>query len=134
MRLIHHLTFLRYSIPLDFVLNSGPPPGEGATLPVAADLHRIVNILKAEAYDTEHGRVDYACLRTSPTYAEYGRCARRLQSFDPASLGSRAERFAFWINLYNALSVDAVIRFGVKRSVNEAPGFFWRAALLHLRY
>ncbi|MBI5291365.1 MAG: DUF547 domain-containing protein [Chloroflexi bacterium] len=96
--------------------------------PVAADLRRIINALKAEAYDTVHGRVDYARLRASPTYAEYCRCARRLQSFDPVTLGSREERLAFWINLYNALIVDAVIQFEVKRSVNEAPGFFWRAA------
>ncbi len=95
---------------------------------VAADLHRIVNALKAEAYDTERCRIDYAHLCLSPTYAEYCRCARRLQSFDPEVLGSRKERLAFWINLYNALIVDAVIQFEVKRSVNEAPGFFWRAA------
>lgn len=129
MRLIHRLLLLRYSIPASFVLNSGPEPnGLMISEPVAADLRRIINALKAEAYDTVHGRVDYARLRASPTYAEYCRCARRLQSFDPVTLGSREERLAFWINLYNALIVDAVIQFEVKRSVNEAPGFFWRAA------
>ena len=129
MRLLHRLILLRYGIPPDFVLNSGSEPnGTMASEPVAADLHRIVNALKAEAYDAERGRVDYARLCASPTYAEYCQCARRLQSFDPSALGSRQERLAFWINLYNALIVDAVIQFKVKRSVNEAPGFFWRAA------
>jgi hypothetical protein len=93
----------------------------------------MVNALKAEAYGPTNGsapsdQVDYARLRASPAYAAYCECARRLQSFDPAVLASRAERLAFWINLYNALIVDAVIQIGVKRSVNEAPGFFWRAA------
>ena len=129
MRLLHRLILLRYGIPPDFVLNSGSEPnGTMASEPVAADLHRIVNALKAEAYDTARGRVDYARLCTSSTYAEYCQCARRLQSFDPSALGSRQERLAFWINLYNALIVDAVIQFEVKRSVNEVPGFFWRAA------
>jgi hypothetical protein len=129
MRFIHRLILLWYGIPPDFVLNAGPEPdGVIASVPIAAELRRIVNVLKAEAYDTARGRVDYARLRTGPTYPEYGRCARRLQSFDPAALGSRAERLAFWINLYNALIVDAVIQFGVTRSVNKAPGFFWRAA------
>ena len=129
MRLIHRLLLLRYGIPQGFVLNSGPEPyGTTASAPVAADLRRIINALKAEAYATERGRVDYARLCASPTYAEYCQCARRLHSFDPAMLSSRAERLAFWINLYNALIVDAVIQFEVKRSVNEAPGFFWRAA------
>ena len=129
MRLIHRLILLRYRIPPDFVLNSGPEPDSTMPLePVAADMRRIVNALKAEAYDTERGRVDYARLCAGPTYAEYCQCARRLQSFDPAALGRREERLAFWINLYNALIVDAVIQFGVKRSVNEVPGFFWQAA------
>jgi hypothetical protein len=46
----------------------------------------------------------------------------------PASLQSREERLAFWINLYNALIIDAVISFGVQGSVQRARGFFWRAA------
>jgi hypothetical protein len=129
MRFIHRLILLRHGIPPDFVLNAQSEPGGAmASEPVATDMRRIVNALKAEAYDTARGRVDYARLCASPTYAEYCRCARRLQSFDPETLGSRAERLAFWINLYNALIVDAVIQFGVKCSVNEAPGFFWRAA------
>ena len=131
MRLIHRLLLLCYGIPSGFVLNSGPEPdGAMASIPVATDTlcGRIVNALKAEAYDTQRGRVDYARLCASPTYAEYCLCARRLQSFDPATLASREERLAFWINLYNALIVDAVIQFEVNRSVNDAPGFFWRAA------
>ncbi|MEK7786063.1 MAG: DUF547 domain-containing protein [Chloroflexota bacterium] len=131
MRLIHRLLLMRYGIRPNFVLNSGPEPdGVMASVPVAADTlrGRIINVLKAEAFDTERGRVDYTRLCASPTYAEYCLCARRLQSFHPAMLASREERLAFWINLYNALTVDAVIQFEVKHSVNEAPGFFWRAA------
>ncbi len=129
MRLIHRLILLRYGISPDFVLNRDPePPDAAASEPVAADLRRIVNALKAEAFDVERGRVDYTRLRSSSAYAEYQQCAARLRSFDPATLACREERLAFWINLYNALIVDAVIRFGVRRSVNESPGFFWRAA------
>ena len=129
MRLAHRLTLLRYDIRPDFVLNSGPKPdGAMVSEPMAADMRRIVNALKAEAYDTERGRADYPGLCASPAYAEYCMCARRLQSFDPAMLDGREERLAFWINLYNALIVDAVIQFEVKRSVNEVQGFFWRAA------
>jgi len=129
MRLIHRLILLRYGIPSNFVLNSEPlPPMAMAAKPVAADLKRIINEMKAEAYDLERGRVDYTRLCTSSIYTEYCLCARRLQSFDLATLATREERLAFWINLYNALIVDAVIRFEVKRSVNETPGFFWRAA------
>ena len=129
VRLIHRLILLRYGISPDFVLNRDPEPVDAvASEPVAADLRRIINALKAEAFDVERGRVDYTRLRSSSAYAEYQQCAARLRSFDPATLACREERLAFWINLYNALIVDAVIRFGIRRSVNEAPGFFWRAA------
>lgn len=95
---------------------------------VAVDLWRLVTALKTEAYNPESGQVDYAQLGASAAYAEYRQCARHLQSIDLEALGSREERLAFWINLYNALVVDAVIRLPVKTSVNDVPGFFWRAA------
>ncbi len=50
--------------------------------------------------------------------------------FDPARLHTREERLAFWINLYNALVIDGVIAFGIKRSVREDLGFFRRTAYL----
>ncbi len=129
MRLAHRLLLLRYGIRPDLALNRGPEPS-GEMPSVAADLLRIVRQMEVEAYDVKAGRVDYARLSGSPTYAEYRQCARRLQSFDPGALESHEERLAFWINLYNALVVDAVIQFGVRRTVNEVPGFFWRAAYL----
>jgi hypothetical protein len=129
VRLIHQLIYWWYGFPTDSVLNSGPEPsGSLASVQVASDLRRIVNALKAEAYDAQRNQLDYARLCASPTYAEYCLCARRLQSFDPGTLASPEERLAFWINLYNALIVDAVIQFEVKRSVDDVPGFFWRAA------
>jgi hypothetical protein len=129
MRLIHRLILLRYRIPANFVLNRDPEPsGMAGSVPVASDLRRIVNAMKAESFDVERGRVDYTRLRSSPAYTDYQRCAARLRSFDPATLIRHEQRLAFWVNVYNALIVDAVIRFEVGRSVNEVPGFFWRAA------
>jgi hypothetical protein len=54
-------------------------------------------------------------------------CAARLQTFDPASLETDAERLAFWLNVYNVLIVDAVIVFGIQRTVWQDKGFFRRA-------
>jgi hypothetical protein len=117
----------RYGIAPDAVLNGEPQPGE-PSVDVAAELKQVVNAMQAEAVDPENGRVDYSALRQSDAYAEYRRRAARLRAFELHRLTTRAERLAFWINLYNALIVDAVIRFEVKHSVQEVPGFFWRAA------
>jgi len=129
MRLIQRLILRRYGIAPEFVLNRGPEPhGAAPSLGLAAELRRIMGALTKAGFDTPTGRVAYSRLQVSPIYAEYRQCAARLQSFDAASLVDDQERLAFWINLYNALIVDAVIRFGVTRSVHELPGFFWRAA------
>lgn len=89
---------------------------------------RLLEILAA-AYREDDGCVDYASLRASASYADYRTCAAQLIGFDPASL-SRNERLAFWINLYNALVLDAVIALQVRKSVTEQmAGFkFFRQA------
>lgn len=129
MRTIHRLLHTVYGIPDGFVLNSGDvasaPPDSPA---IAADLRRLIHAMKAEAFDLDRRSVDYGRLSASPTYEDYRRCARQLRVFDLGVLSGREEQLAFWLNLYNALIVDAVIQFDVSRSVNEVRGFFWRAA------
>lgn len=125
--LAQRLIAWRYGIRPETVLNRGTPPAD-ASLPVAAELKMAVNAMKAQACDLSQGRVDYAALRHSLAYAEHRRCSLRLQTFHPGQLQTCEERLAFWINPYNALIVDAVIVFGVKASINEVSGFFWKAA------
>ena len=84
--------------------------------------------MQAAAYDPASGRLDYAGLAGTALLEKYRLCAGRLRAFDPASLTTREDRLVFWINLYNALIIDAVIAFGVKESVQAVRGFFWRAA------
>jgi len=117
----------RYSINEETVLNSGTPPG-ASQVSIAADLKQAINEIKIQAFASSSGKVDYSALSSSSAYEHYRQTTRRLQTFDPALLKSREERLAFWINLYNALVIDAVIAFGVGQTVNEVPGFFWRAA------
>lgn len=103
--------------------------GEAADRPnMAAVLRESVNSLTSSALDRRRGAVDYSRLRDSQAYADHQECAGRLAAFDPGELSSRAERTAFWINLYNALLIDAVIAYGIEKSVREVSGFFWRAA------
>jgi hypothetical protein len=79
----------------------------------------------------DQGQVDYAALKVSPAYAAFQSHTARLRAFDPATLATRPEKLAFWINLYNTLIMDAVIQLNVKRSVAErlaGVGFFRKAA------
>jgi len=88
----------------------------------------VLQVMQAEAFDPVAGTVDYRRLAGSESYARYRRCTAGLKGFDPGSLGSREEQVAFWINLYNALIIDAVIALGLKSAVREDVGFFRRAA------
>jgi hypothetical protein len=100
---------------------------------LAAELKMAMSRLKAQAISEDGFRVNYAALRESDAYVEYRRhFLPRLAGLEPSATGSREERIAFWINLYNALIIDAVISFGVQRSVTEGRlgllTFFRRAA------
>ncbi len=117
----------------DDVLNVAPAgsiPEYG--IDPAADLKRALDRIKSAAMDESGAHVDYASLRVSAAYQEFRRvCSPRLRTFDPARLTNDGQ-MAFWINLYNALVMDAVIAFDVQRSVGEGRigrlAFFRRAA------
>lgn len=108
------------------------PHAEDAAL-LTAELKMAMSRLKAQAISDDGSHVNYAALRESDEFAAYRRhFLPRLAALDPSAITSRDERIAFWINLYNALIIDAVISFGVQRSVSEGRlgllTFFRRAA------
>lgn len=123
----HSLINWRYSINEETVLNSGTPMGESRAS-IAMELKQAINEIKIQAFASSNGKVDYSALSSSSAYEDYRQATRHLQGFNPTTLKSREEKLAFWINLYNALVIDAVIAFDIKQSVNELPGFFWKAA------
>jgi len=71
-------------------------------------------------------RVDYAGLTRSSAWQ---RLLRNVSATQPATLGSRSERLAYWINLYNVLAIDVVVRHYPVESIRDAGGLFtpvWR--------
>jgi len=106
------------------VLNDEGPGGTaGSPTEVAEALRKLQNQLKAEGLDDE-GRVDYASLRTSDTFAEMKRVSGLLRAIDPAQMADDDTRIAFWINLYNVLSIHGVLALEIRESVMETPSFF----------
>jgi len=98
----------------------------------AADLKLALDRIKSAAMDESGAYVDYTALRASAAYQEFRSvCSTRLRTFDPVGMTYEGQ-MAFWINLYNALVMDAVIAFDVHHSVSEGRlgqlTFFRRAA------
>ncbi|MGH7278548.1 MAG: DUF547 domain-containing protein [Candidatus Rokuibacteriota bacterium] len=74
------------------------------------------------------GRVDYARLRASADFGAVDTAARRLHAVDLTALAAREARLAFWINVYNALVLHAIVALSIRRSVTQVWNFFGRVA------
>ena len=79
-----------------------------------------------EQYVSPSGWVDYDGLsRDRGKLTEY---LQQAASAQPASFSTDHDRLAFWINSYNAYTLDSVLDhvYGRLKGVREAPGFFDR--------
>lgn len=119
-----------------FVLNvhgRSDHQGEIPGAELAGDLKQAINGFKSMAIDASGYHVDYVSLADSDVYQMYrDDHSSRLRNFDPRELTNDDQKLAFWINLYNALILDAVISYRVRVSVTEGflgvLSFFKRAA------
>ncbi|MEJ2598639.1 MAG: DUF547 domain-containing protein [Anaerolineales bacterium] len=129
-----HLLGLLVSSEPSNVLNPMPLSPSTELFPdLSVELKQAMDRLKGIAMDEPGRRVNYAELRASSEYKEYRqKCSALLREYQPEKLPTNSAKRAFWINLYNALLIDAVIAFDVQRSVIEGwlgiIAFFRRAA------
>lgn len=82
----------------------------------------------ADAVNPDTGLVDYRSLRESDVYTQFRGITRQLSTCKPSDLGHGPALMTFWINLYNALIIDAVISFDIQGSMMSRPGIFRQAA------
>ena len=126
-----------FRIPVGEVLNPDPastPSGKAVEL--ANLLMQTANQMKAEAIDDENGQVDYKRLRQTSAYKQYvGELIPQLHHLDLNDLRDNQAATSFWINLYNTLTLHAVIEFGITESIASGGfgghvRFFRRAAYM----
>ncbi len=130
--------FLNWIMRVDPEAVLNPPESSGGEIPGSSSLNMEIkeslNQIKAKAISSDGRQVDYTSIATSHSYQEYRKLVGHLGGFDYLSLSSRDEQLAFWINLYNALVIDAVIQSKVQGSVTEGwlgiLRFFQNAAYL----
>lgn len=94
------------------------------TQAVAARLRQGINALKGSFFDLETGHVNYAAMKGSDAYGQYVAAAADLAHLDLSHLHTQHEKLAFWINLYNALTVHGIIALDIRESVREQRDFF----------
>ena len=88
---------------------------------------RLLEAYLVEGGDGEPNRFDYGALKAdSEDRAALAAYIASLEAVDPAAL-SRDDAFAFWVNLYNALTVKVVVRHYPVASIRDigiSPGLF----------
>lgn len=67
------------------------------------------------AAHVRHGIVDYEAFGTAPEFPRY---LQKLAAFDPAPL-RRDEQLAFWINAYNAYTIQLILRHDEHKSIRN---------------
>ena len=97
-------------------------PGALASNPAAA-LRTALEAAWAGYYQVANHTFDYHGFGQSAEYDELRTAAEALTDFDCGSL-TIAQRIPFWLNVYNALVLDAVISRGITDSVHAAGDFY----------
>ena len=110
----------------DTVLNLGEASLSSAN--PAQALYQVAKRLKTEAIDPETGRIDYVDLAQTEAYRDFRKLARSLVNCNLEDMGDKNSQKSFWINLYNALILDAVVQYQIKGSISRNFGLFRRAA------
>jgi len=103
---------LRVAVVIAAALWAAPAAGFDAAL-----YARLLGEHTREVADIAGTRVDYAALRGAAA-ADWRRLVASLAE-GPAADAPRAERLAFWINAYNVLAIDMVVRHAPPQSIRD---------------
>lgn len=112
---------LVFRIPPDEVLNPVPVQSTGTDTPaLARNLKQTANQIKSEVIDQVSGLVNYEKLQQSAIYQQYvNELIPQLQQLDLAVMTDVPSAISFWINLYNTLTLHAVIEYGITKSIAD---------------
>ncbi|KER09689.1 MAG: hypothetical protein HY22_10120 [[Candidatus Thermochlorobacteriaceae] bacterium GBChlB] len=71
----------------------------------------------------KHGRVDYDAIGADDTFKTY---LKSLQDANPNALQTRAEKLAFWINAYNAITIFFINQHSNIKSIKDIKPNVWK--------
>jgi hypothetical protein len=75
-----------------------------------------------EVRDLARTRVAYRELGSAP---EWRRVVESLEATDPSRLGTRKAKLAFWIDAYNVLAIDLIVRNHPLESIRDLGSLIW---------
>lgn len=99
----------------------------GATVSAAAaagHLEQRLDALIQGYYDGRRNVLDYSAAAVSDEYRALREAANALAGVEPASIGPASHQMAFWLNVYNTLTLHIVLARGIEGSIRDAEDFF----------
>lgn len=102
-------SILNQPMPQKPVANPGQAPAKVSAVELSKKLQKCMLRLKGEYMGNEGQGVDYEKLRLSQQFKEYEELTSQLQNVNLTDL-SENEKKAFFINLYNALTIHGLAR------------------------
>lgn len=105
-------SILNQPMPQKPVANPGQTPAKVSAVELSKKLQKCMLRLKGEYMGNEGQGVDYEKLRLSQQFKEYEELTSQLQNVNLTDL-SENEKKAFFINLYNALTIHGLARMEV---------------------
>jgi hypothetical protein len=99
----------------------GPP-----LAPLAVELRTRLQAIIAAHADPATGYLDYRAIRAAADFGAFVEVTRGLAGGRSDELKTPEEQIAFWLNLYNALTLHAIIALDIKNGVGEVDEFFRR--------
>jgi hypothetical protein len=91
---------------------------------ILREFYRIITAIVQKYCGLDGNMIQYTTLKKSREFQQYQNIAALLQTFTIPYLQNRNDKLAFWINLYNFLVIDGIMRFGVATSVRDTKDFF----------
>ena len=79
-----------------------------STVELSRVIRRLMLRIQGEHLSADGKRVDYTAIKTSESFSEFLQTVQKLRDCDLATLHDD-ERKAFFINIYNALSIHGII-------------------------
>ncbi|MCB0394871.1 MAG: DUF547 domain-containing protein, partial [Bdellovibrionales bacterium] len=95
--------------------------------PMIAERIRL-QALKIKSKYASDTKIDYVSLASSTEFSEYKRWVAGLKYFPLSTLKTKQEKLAFWINIYNALTVHGIVDQKIQNSVRDQSSFFAKVA------
>ncbi len=130
--LFHDYTFIhesKHTLPDDdtspSVLNlQGGDVPDISSESILREFYRVLSLIAQKYIADDRATFQYARFKKSSEYQQYQTAAALLQNFDIRLITRPEASLAFWLNLYNFLAIDGILKHGSTTSVQDIKGFF----------